>query len=220
MLLVGGGGHMRLNDHGCPRRLKGNSLVRMLPLFRAAEFVTALVDAPSDYPGNAGLKRFRTDAAHAADLATVIKDLRARTGGAVWVIGTSRGSISAVNVAARAKGTGAPDGVILTSPLTSGVSSGRKPCAADTVFDLPLEQITAPVLVVGHEADSCARTPPAMMQAITDRTRAARKQVVTVTGGSAAPGVRACAGRTAHGFLGREQAVVDGLSRFIRGGRN
>jgi hypothetical protein len=41
--------------------------------------------------------------------------LRMRTQGAVWLVGTSRGSISALNAAARLSGPSAPDGIVLTS---------------------------------------------------------------------------------------------------------
>lgn len=68
VLLPGGGGHLDLDDQGCPRRLKGNSLVRSQALFHAAGFATALVDAPSDHTGEDGLGGFRAQAAHAQDL--------------------------------------------------------------------------------------------------------------------------------------------------------
>jgi len=45
VLLPGGGGHLDLDGKGCPRALKGNSLVRSLPHFHGAGFATALVDA-------------------------------------------------------------------------------------------------------------------------------------------------------------------------------
>ncbi|MGH8618163.1 MAG: hypothetical protein ACREUW_10765 [Burkholderiales bacterium] len=49
VLLPGGSGHASLDDKGCARALRGNSLIRFIPLFVADGFVTALVDAPSDY---------------------------------------------------------------------------------------------------------------------------------------------------------------------------
>src|SRR5262245_62860908 len=101
-LLVGGGGDLDLDDRGCPRALKGNSLVRSLPHFHAEGFVTALVDAPSDHQGGDGLGGFRTSADHAADLGLVVSDVRRRTSGSVWGGGTSRGTLSAANVGSRA----------------------------------------------------------------------------------------------------------------------
>jgi hypothetical protein len=73
--------------------------VRSLPLFREAGIFTALVDAPSDYPGEEGLAGFRDTTRHAEDLGKVIADARAGTKAQVWVVGTSRGTISAANAA-------------------------------------------------------------------------------------------------------------------------
>jgi hypothetical protein len=221
VLLVGGGGHLNLDGGGCPRALMGNSLVRSLSHFHGAGFVTALVDAPSDHRGEDGLAGFRITAEHAEDLGKVIADVRARTNTSVWLVGTSRGSISAVNAAARLSGPSAPDGLVLTSALMSGFRGGQKPWVAHTVFDLPLEAIRLPLLVVGHAADKCIRSPADLMGNITARTNGAREQVVTVTGGLGRPGppsVNACEGRAPHGFVEQEAEVVAGIERFIGGG--
>jgi hypothetical protein len=221
VLLVGGGGHLDLDDKGCPRALRGNSLVRSLPHFHGAGFVTALVDAPSDYHFDDGLGGFRIAAQHAEDLGKVIADVRARTKGPVWLVGTSRGSISAVNAASRLSGPSVPDGLVLTSALMVG-SAGKKSWVGHTVFDLPLEAIRMPVLVVGHAEDRCLRSPANRMDRITARTNGIREQVVTVTGGPGSAGaasIEACEGRTPHGFLEQEAEVAAGIVRFIGGDR-
>ena len=224
VLLVGGGGALDLDDKGCARALTGNSLVRMLPQFHAAGFVTALVDAPSDHPGEDGLGGFRLAPEHAEDIGKVIADVRARTKGPVWLVGTSRGTISSVNAAARLAGASAPDGIVLTSALMSGASGMRKAWVADTVFDVRLEDIRVPVLVVGHAADQCVRSPAQLSAGITGRTNGSREQVVALTGGPGAamnfaPGIDACIGHAPHGFVGQEAEMVAGIARFIRGGR-
>lgn len=221
VLLAGGGGHLNLDDTGCPRALTGNSLVRSIAHFHENGFATALVDAPSDHTGSDGLGGFRNDDRHADDLGGIIAAIRARTKGAVWLAGTSRGSISAVNAAARLSGPSAPDGVVLTSILTVGTKDGRKAWTAQTVFDHPLESIRVPVLLVGHAADTCLRSPPGMMADVARRIGAVRKQSMTVTGGTeytGPPGVAACEGRSPHGFIGQEAEVAAGMARFIKGG--
>jgi hypothetical protein len=221
VLLAGGPGHVDLDDKGCARALKENSLVRSIPLFRAAGFFTALVDAPSSHHGVDGLGGFRIQAQHAEDLGKVIADVRARTKGAVWLVGMSRGSISAVNAASRLSGPSAPDGVVLTSALMSGQSGAKKAWVAHSVFDLKLEAIRVSVLVVGHAADTCIRSPASLMGQITARTNGAREQVVTVTGGPGSVGgssIEACEARAPHGFVDQEAEVVAGIARFVRGG--
>jgi len=219
VLLVGGGGHLDLDDKGCPRALAGNSLVRSQPHFHGAGFVTALVDAPSDHVGEDGLAGFRSTDQHAVDLGKVIVAVRARFNVPVWLVGTSRGSISAANAAARLSGPAAPDGVVLTSALMAGAQA-RKSWVAHSVFDIPLERIRVPLLVVGHASDTCIRSPASLMGKITARTNGVREQVVMVTGGPGAArssGTDACAGRTPHGFLQQEAEVVAGIARFIAG---
>jgi hypothetical protein len=220
VLLAGGGGHLDLDGKGCPRALTGNFLARSRGQFNSAGFATALVDAPSDHPGEDGLKGFRMAPQHADDLGKVIADMRKRTSLPVWVVGNSRGTISAANAAARLTGPTAPDGVVLTSAITSGGPGGQKPWVVQTVFDLRLDAIRAPVLVVGHASDNCPRTPAALMSNITARTSGAREQVVTVTGGpgGARAGLDACQGNAPHGFVGQDAAVVAGIARFIHGG--
>lgn len=221
VLLAGGSGYLDLDEQGCPRALKGNSLVRSIPLFNAAGLGTALVDAPSDYHGEDGLGGFRSATAHAEDLGKIIADVRARTQGAVWLVGTSRGTISTVNAAARLSGDAAPNGIVLTSALTVGDSLAKKQWVAQTVFDLPLEDIKLPLLVVGHAADKCIRSPADHMSKIAARTQGVREQIVTVNGGPGMPGapsVTACEGRTPHGYIEQEAEVVAGIVRFIRGG--
>jgi hypothetical protein len=219
VLLAGGGGHLDLDDKGCPRALIGNSLVRSIAHFNALGFATALVDAPSDYPGDDGLGGFRITTDHAEDLGKVIADVRKRTQAPVWIAGTSRGAISAANAAARLSGPAAPDGLVLTSALMVG-DRGRKSWVAQTIFDTALEAIRIPVLVVGHAEDKCLRAPPDQMNRITARTNGVREQVVTVTGGpgrSGPPSLAACEGRAPHGFTDQEADVAAGIARFIGG---
>jgi hypothetical protein len=223
VLLPGGSGHVDLDERGCVRQLIGNSLVRSVPLFVAAGFAIAVVDAPSDHHGEDGLAGFRTAIAHAQELGKVIASLRARTGGTVWVVGTSRGSISAVNAGTRLAGPEAPDGLVLTSVLTVGTPGARRAYVAQTVFDLPLAAIKVPLLLVGHAADACLRSPASSMDAVLQRaTAASRRQAVLVTGGpgraSGGSSLADCEGRSPHGFIEQEQEVADGIARFIRGG--
>jgi hypothetical protein len=221
VLLPGGPGYMALDAKGCATRLAGNSLVRSRSLFNGAGFVTALVDAPSNHRGEDGLGGFRMSPQHAEDIGKVIAYVRERTKLPVWLVGTSRGAISAANAASRLTGAAAPDGLVLTSPVTSGRTGGRKAWVAQTVFSSKLEAIRAPVLVVAHAADTCIRTPPRLAAGILAKTSGTREQAVIVTGGPGATkgvSVEACEGRTPHGFLNQEAEVAAGMIRFIRGG--
>ncbi len=220
-LLAGGSGHLDLDEKGCPRALKGNSLVRSIPLFQAAGFGTALIDTPSSFQGEDGLGGFRIASQHAEDLGKVIADLRARTRGRVWIVGTSRGAISAVNAASRLAGPSAPEGVVLTSAVMSGQRVAKKAWVVQTVFDLALKDIHQPLLLVGHVNDKCLRSPPDLMGRVMERVRSPRRQLVTVRGGpghEGPAGLDACEGRTPHGFVDQEAELAAGIARFVRGG--
>jgi hypothetical protein len=215
VLLAGGGGNLDLDARGCAQKLKGNSLLRALDLFHAGGFATAVVDAPSDYGGKAGLGGFRTQPAHAEDLGKVIADVRARVKGPVWVVGTSRGTISAANVASRRMDI---DGVVLTSPVTFGTAGGRFAWTAQTVHDNRIEDIRVPLLVLSHARDGCFRSPPSGAQGILERYRGPRSQLALAEGGSPGSG-DACEGRSPHGFNGMEAEMAVGILRFARGER-
>jgi hypothetical protein len=223
VLLVGGGGDLALDDQGCPHALTRNSLIRMRPFFHDAGFVTVLVDAPSDLRGEDGLAGFRTARLHAEDLGKVIADVRARMSGPVWLVGHSRGTISAANAAARLTGPAAPDGLVLLSAMMVGEVSKRKPFVVQTVFDPPLAAIAVPVLVIGHQADNCVRSPARMMGDITARTHSPRQQTVAVTGGPIAPGrapnIGDCGIGEPHDYVAQEGELAAGIIQFVSGGR-
>jgi hypothetical protein len=219
LLLPGGAGHADLDARGCAQKLKGNSLIQSQGHFQREGFATALVDAPSDHQSTEGLGAFRAAPAHAEDLGKVIADVRRRVPGPVWLVGTSRGAISAANAAGRLKAQAAADGVVLTSPVTIGTPGGRRPWTAQTVYDAPLADIRVPVLLVGHAADTCLRSPASELAAIARRLGAERVQSVIVTGGpgSRQSGLAACEGRSPHAFIEQEAEVAAGIARFVRG---
>jgi len=105
----------------------------------------------------------------------------------------------------------------------SGDRRARKALARQSLFELPLESIKAPLLVVGHAAYNCERSPAELMENITSRTQGAREQVATVTGGPINPGrspnPSACEVREPHDFIEQEAETAAGIMRFIRGGK-
>jgi pimeloyl-ACP methyl ester carboxylesterase len=209
VLMVGGGGDLKMDERGCARALEGNPLVRAMPQFLDNGLVTVLVDTPSDHPGEDGLAGFRMAPAHAEDLGKLIEDVRARVKAPVWLAGHSRGTVSVANAAARLSG----------APMMVG---GGKSYAAQTVFNAALERVRMPVLVMGHADDNCVRSPAAQMERVTARTNGAREQVAVLTGGSppvgGSPSLEACGARQPHGFFNLDAAFAAGVARFVRGG--
>jgi len=219
VLMAGGGGNLALDSRGCVQQLGGNTLIRIAPHLSREGYATALVDAPSDHKGLDGLGAFRTSPEHAGDIGHVIRDLRERLDVPVHIAGSSRGTISAVNAAARLFGAEDPESVMLFSPITSGRTGGQKPWVAQTVFNVLLNDIRTPVLVVAHKDDKCARTPPGKAPEILDDTMGEREQFVLLEGGKPnAPDIsplKACAGRFPHGFGGLDREVTELIVKFL-----
>jgi len=91
--------------------------------------MTVIIDVPSDRRKD-GLVGFRGTRNYRNDVEAVVKWLRSRTKAPVWLVGTSRGTISLSHVA----GSVAVDGVVFTASVTE--SGGRRP---ETALDGRLE---------------------------------------------------------------------------------
>jgi hypothetical protein len=191
--------------------LKGqNFLIRSRDKFAAAGFLVASVDAPSDH--QVGLDAFRSSAEHAQDIAVVIAYLRQQAPVPVWLIGTSMGTISAANVAARLRSGGA-DGLVLTSSI---VSSNRRTGPISATVEVG--DIALPTLFVHNKDDACMICPfsavPDMMARF---IHAPRKELIAVSGGST-PLSDPCEALSRHGYIGIEDEVVGDIARWIKGG--
>jgi len=208
ILFTGGDGVLGFTGPG-PFPSGRNFLVRNRHAFAAQRLLVAVIDAPSDHAS--GLGRFRVTEEHARDVAAVVAALRAKAGVPVWVVGTSRGTVSAVNAAARLRDSG-PDGLVISSSVTR---HGRP--NVETVNDASITEVRIPTLVVHHEQDACTSTPGADAPALVGRVRAARKELLLFSGG-AGGGARseACGPSTAHGYFGIDAEVVKAIGDWIK----
>lgn len=215
LLFAGGDGRLKLSPpfHSSPAgygALRNNFLVRSRQLFAQAGMLVAVVDAASDFQGADGLLGERAGRKHAEDIGAVIAYVRRRAAVPVWVVGTSRGTISAANAAAQL-GKDAPAGVVLTAVVTQ--ASRHRP---QTVYDVRLERIRLPVLLVHHKNDTCAVSPVAGAADLERRLKnAARVELLSFQGGEAARG-EACGALSPHGFLGIEREVVGAIAAWIK----
>ncbi len=180
--------------------VRNNFLLRIVPDLVAQGFTVAVADVPSDMPGGMP-PPFRAGPAHARDIAAIVAMLQARAARPVWLIGTSRGSISAANGAA---GRGVA-GVVLTSSVWR---HGMALTAA--------EQIKVPVLIVHNRDDGCSESPPDGVEPFRLRlTQARLVRILMVSGGTLRS--EPCQALSPHGYLGIEAQVVPLMAAFIRG---
>lgn len=202
VLFPGGAGKTDLERETARSVLdRGNFLVRARRLFSGSGIAAAVVDAPSDQPS--GMEDgFRLGAAHAEDIGKVVADLKTRFPGLlVFLVGTSRGTVSAASAGARLGN--AVDGVVLTASLFLAGKGGP----GLSRFDF--SSVSSPLLFVHHVDDGCVSTPYASAKRLADRY-----PLVSVSGGPP-PLSQPCEAMSAHGFLGREADTVDAVAKWM-----
>ena len=182
--------------------LGNNFLVRVSGQVAASGLNVALADAPSDQGAGMGTP-FRSGEAQAKDVAAIVAFLRSKSPVPVWVVGTSRGSVSAANAAERL-GLSQIAGLVLTSAVW-----------ADGMEAIPLDRIAVPTLVVHNRSDGCAGSPfDGATSAVPRLSQAPAKDLIAVSGGSGlgAP----CRATSPHGYYGIEGAVVPPMVAWIK----
>jgi pimeloyl-ACP methyl ester carboxylesterase len=175
--------------------------------FAAEGFLVAVVDTPSDR--RHGYSSFRVTDQHAADIAAIIAYLREQAPVPVWLVGTSRGSISAANVALLR--TGGPDGLVLSSATTRG--SKLRPVS---IMDLPLGDIRLPTLLVHHRDDACPNAPYGDLTELERRLKNVSVLDAITLAGGASVGSEPCSGFSHHGYFGVEREVVTSIAAWIK----
>ena len=207
VLLAGGHGGLRIGPDGRIEWGKRNFLVRARARFAAEGLLAAVVDAPSDRLHDPFLQGFRDRRDHATDLGAVIQWLRREAKVPVWLVGTSRGTVSAAFAAVAHAGTPeSPDGIVLTSTILDDRHDVAVP-------DLDLGRLRVPVLLVHHAEDECRVCPPAFLPHVERKLGATRHETVLVSGGTT-EGDR-CEAVAHHGFNGNEADVVAAVARFV-----
>ncbi len=208
VLYAGGSGSIGLRDDGLLKR-GGNFLVRTRAMFAAQGFLVLVPDRPSDWAGGDKWS-YRLTKEHAQDAAALIAFLRSEADVPVWLVGTSRGSISAASAAARIRKNG-PEGIVLTASVTNGGNKVRPSLA-----DIDLDRITAAALILGHKDDDCYVTPWSEQADLAGKLTKARKvQSVGVSGGQAGDLTAPCGSHSHHGFLGIEKETVGRIATWI-----
>lgn len=203
VLFPGGAGGFGRVEGG--RATGQNFLVRSAHHFVAQGYNVALLGRPSDTP-DLGYPD-RVSEAHMADVRAVLAFVKTLSGAPVWLVGTSRGSVS-VAAAAIHIPTGIA-GVV----LASSVVSPQKPEA------VPLQDLAAirvPVLVLHHRQDACHLCAPADVPAILrGLTQAPVKKEMWVDGGGNPTG-NPCEALHWHGFVGMEREAVALIAGWLR----
>ena len=205
VLLPGGaGGIGKVNDIGWPDG--NNFLIRSGPLFAAHGFSLVMMSRPSDmsdmdYP-------FRISAPAMDDLRRVLIKTKATFPGSVWLVGTSRGTVSGTAAAIALREQGLIDGLVLTSSITTK--------AIGAVPTQVLSEIKIPVMVLHHESDACNLCVPSGASLIDKGLINSPKHKLVMFTGGANPKGDPCAALHYHGFIGAEAQAVAAVAQWIK----
>lgn len=209
ILFPGSGGFIRIRKEEQQIKFgEDNFLVRSRSEFVKRGVVVAVVDAPSDQQRHWGMSdEFRLGVAHFADMAAVVDVLGGRFSDIpVFLVGTSRGSVSAAALAARF-GRKIAGAVLTSSMFRPAGPKSSDPGPGLSRFDF--SSIKARTLIVHHVSDRCASTPYSGAARLSDQF-----PLITVFGGNA-PQSDPCDPFGAHGFFGREAETIEQIVNWM-----
>jgi hypothetical protein len=198
-----------------------NFVVRSAQLFAEAGYATVAIDRPSDQPpassidSVADVDQYRISVKHVVDILTVLKHINTENLD-VFLVGTSRGAISAVasNLIAA--------GISLSSPLTSDGNPSHVYVGKPGIANLQPSFVQRPVHILWHQNDQCSVSTPANAQALynslSSYTTAAYNEAnggvrVTTAGNGVVPDV--CGAFDYHGYLGIETTAVGYITNWL-----
>ena len=204
VLLPGGNGGFGAVVDGKPS--SANFLVRTRDLFAAAGFNVAVMGRPSDT--NDLDYADRVSANHVHDLKQLVDHFKADSGLPVWLVGTSRGTVSATAAAVKF-GNADLAGVVLTSSVVSYKKVGAVPTQ-------DLAAIKIPVLVLHHEEDGCKICAPHEVPGILKGLKNAPIKRLRMVNGGGNPTGDPCEALHYHGYSGMEQEAVTLITEWIR----
>jgi hypothetical protein len=201
IMLPGGAGDVGIERDGDMRHDK-NFLVRTRALWLARHYAVVIPDAREN------LRGLRSSPDYAAVVAALVDFAHKRQSAPVFLIGTSQGSIAAMNGAAHAQ-----KGQIAGLVLTESVS--RQGGSHETVFDANPDDVRIPVLIVANDDDHCNVAPPQDASRIAAAlTHAPDVRILRVEGGETRSH-KDCGSLTPHGYFGIEAEVVGKIADWL-----
>jgi pimeloyl-ACP methyl ester carboxylesterase len=203
LLFPGGGGGYGKVENGRPSGR--NFLVRSVPYFLDSGYNVAIFGKPQDMAELDLLSR--VGSAHLADMRAVVEFVRRKSAAPLWLVGTSRGTVSATAAAIGLQDAGIA-GLVLTSSIVNLRKTGAVPAQQ-------LAAIRLPTLVLHHARDSCEACSPAEVPAILRGLSNAPVKKLVMADGGANPVGDPCEALHWHGFVGMEKEAVGIMAAFI-----
>jgi pimeloyl-ACP methyl ester carboxylesterase len=204
VMLPGGAGDVGLRRDGNVLH-DDNFVVRTRSLWVQRGYAVLIPDTVD----RANLRGVRSSPEYAALVEDLVGFAHGQASGPVFLLGTSQGSIAAMNGAAHAQPR-AISGVVLTESVSQMGASG------ETVFSADPQDVRAPALVVANQDDRCDVAPPEDAPRIAAAmTRSASVDLISVAGGVQRSS-RPCGSLTPHGYYGIEAEVISRIDGWMQ----
>ena len=191
-------------------KLTGNFLIRARRFLIEENVASLIVDCQSE-SGSYCASYYQASKQRQEDVDKLIQEVKKRTPSinAVWLVGTSMGTISSAFMPIHnAEGYA---GSIHTAGITDPYANG----SYRELGGFDYKKITIPQFFVHHRNDPCALTTYPSAKSIAEKFNV---PLISVSGGSDFRG-RPCEAFTEHGFRGKEKEVMNFLAEIIKTGK-
>jgi hypothetical protein len=208
VMLPGGAGDIGIGQSGDLRHDE-NFVVRSRALWIERGYDVLIPDTLN----SENLRGLRSSPAYAALVGELVHFAHTKSSAAVFLLGTSQGSIAAMNGAAHLSRTQLA-GVVLTESVS------RQGGSHETVFQANPQDVRVPALVVANHDDRCDVAPPEdAPQIVAAMSNSPQVKLLYVRGGISRSS-KLCGSLTPHGYYGIESNVVgqiaDWMDRHLR----
>jgi hypothetical protein len=203
VMLPGGAGDVGIRRNGDLRH-DDNFVVRTRARWTNLGFAVLIPDAVD----NDNLRGMRSTPAYAALVSDLVQFAHRQAAVPVFLLGTSQGSIAAMNGAAHISPTQLA-GVVLTESVS--VLGGSH----ETVFQADPQDVRVPALVVANRDDRCDVAPPDNAARIAAAMSASPSVKVIQVSGGVQHSSNACGSLTPHGYYGIETQVVEAIAGWM-----
>lgn len=186
-----------------------NFLTRSRELFFAEQFNVIVVFRASDLQHLE--YDYRVSTSHVQELGAVVDYAKQLSQVPVWLVGTSRGTVSGT-AATIALPEGSVQGLVLTSSVTSKTTGA--------IATQDIGKIKVPTLVVHHKNDACRICVPHEAAQITEGLKSAAIKKFQMIEGGFNPVGDPCAAQHWHGFINHEKETVQRIGQWIKSPQN
>ncbi len=205
IMLPGGGGDIGIERNGNIRHDR-NFVVRTRNLWVDRGYAVLIPDALA----HENLRGLRSLPPYAALVGDIVAFAHSQGPGPIFLLGTSQGSIAAMNAAAHIK-----PGKIAGLVLTKSVS--RLGGSRETVFSADPQNVRVPALVVANHDDRCDVAPPQDAPHIVKAMSNSPDVRLLYVSGGIDRSKKPCGSLTPHGYYGIERSVVGEIADWMDG---